>query len=147
MKNKDPLYGWDPELKLASCIIQDNKGNIFMGTATCHPQDFDMASEKTGCEIAHRRALINLLRAKRDELKIQLKALNQLYYSMNRSKFFNQNSYENRMLQRQIYLIKKDLTTIKEMLVVEQQDLRDYIKSKDLFYNKIRSYRQKNETV
>lgn len=59
-----------------------------------------MMSEKTGCEIAFRRAKIEVLKSYRDELKIKLEALRQLYYSMNQSNKFNEKSYENKMLQR-----------------------------------------------
>ena len=121
-------------------MLDGNK--VFTGIAKCHPDDSDMCSEKTGSEIACRRANIDALRSYRDELKIALKALNQLYYSMNKSKKFNAKSYENRMLQRQINLIKNDLTTTNEMIVSEQQNLRAYIKSKDIFYKATRARRQ-----
>ena len=61
--------------------------------------DQDMMSEKTGCEIANRRAEIMVLKGYvKNELKPRLRALKQLYYSMNRSKYFNEKSYENKML-------------------------------------------------
>ena len=84
MKN-EPIFTWDEDKLMASCIITD-KNQTFIGIAQCHPEDSDMASEKTGCEIAFRRAKINALRYFRDELIITLKAYNQLYYSMNQSK-------------------------------------------------------------
>ncbi len=57
---------------------------------------------------------------------------------MNRSSKFNENSYENRMLQRQIRLINFDLATINEILVYERENLRAYLKQKDEFYQKAR---------
>jgi queuine/archaeosine tRNA-ribosyltransferase len=92
---------------------------VFSGSARCHPDDTDMMSEKTGCEIALRRAKINTLKGYRDELKIALNTLNHLYYSMNKSKRFNEKSYENRMLQRRIRQITFDLATTKEMIASE----------------------------
>lgn len=102
-----------------------------------------MESEKTGCEIAFRRAKIEALKGYRDELKIKLKTLQQLYYSMNMSNKFNENSYENKMLQRQIRILKFDLDTTKEIIVNEKQNLKEYIKEKNNFYNTIRSKRNK----
>lgn len=141
MKNA-PIFNWDAESGVASCILSDGE-KVFTGFARCHPEDADMSSEKTGCEIALRRAKISALRGYRDELKTKLSALNQLYYSMNRSKRFNEKSYENIMLQRQIRQIDFDLTTTKEMIASEELSLRAYITSKDVFYTQTRKRRQK----
>ena len=141
MKN-EPIFTWDEVTGTASCILSDGE-KIFTGFANCHPEDNDMCSEKTGCEIALRRAKINALKDYRNEVKIRLSALNQLYYSMNRSKYFNKKSYENKMLQRQIRLTNFDLDTVKEMIVSEQQSLKSYIDEKEKFYNKTRLRRKK----
>ena len=138
----EPIFNWDEETGISSCILSDGE-KIYTGFAQCHPDDSDMKGQKTGCEIAFRRARINALRGYRDELKIQLKALNQLYYSMNLSYRFNEKSYENKMLQRQIRQINFDLATAKEMIATEQESLRVYIKEKDEFYNKTRMRRNK----
>ena len=138
----EPIFNWDEETGISSCILSDGE-KIYTGFAQCHPDDSDMKGQKTGCEIAFRRARINALRGYRDELKIQLKALNQLYYSMNLSYRFNEKSYENKMLQRQIRQIDFDLATAKEMIATEQESLRTYIKEKDEFYNKTRMRRNK----
>ena len=105
--------------------------------------DLLCAALTTGCEIALRRARINALRGYRDDLKIRLSALNQYYHSMNMSHRFNEKSYENKMLQRQIRQIKFDLDTTKEMIAGEELSLRAYIKSKDVFYTQTRKRRQK----
>ena len=141
MKNK-PIFEWDEEAGIASCILSDGE-KVYTGFAQCHPDDEDMKGQKTGCEIAFRRARINALRGYRDELKIRLSTLNQLYYSMNISYCFNEKSYENKMLQRQIRQINFDLATAKEMIATEQENLRAYIKEKDEFYNKTRLRRKK----
>ena len=140
MKN-EPIFTWDEDKLMASCILTD-RNQTFIGIAQCHPDDEDMSSEKTGCEIAFRRAKINALRSFRDELVTTLKAYNQLYYSINQSKEFNPNSYENKMLQRKIRMTNFDLDTTKEILVSEEQSLRAYIKSKDVFYTQTRKRRQ-----
>ena len=143
MKNK-PIFNWDEEAGVASCILSDGE-KIYTGFAQCHPDDEDMKGQKTGCEIAFGRARINALRGYRDELKIRLSTLNQLYHSMNISYRFNEKSYENKMLQRQIRQINFDLATAKEMIATEQENLRTYIKEKDEFYNKTRARRIKNK--
>lgn len=138
----EPIFSWDEEQGLASCILTDGK-QVYTGIAQCHPEDVDMMSEKTGCEIAFKRAKIEALRALRDELKIRLSTLKQLYHSMNISHRFNEKSYENKMLQRQIRNINFDLTTTKEIIASEEQNLRKYLKNKDEFYVKIRRMRKK----
>ena len=143
MKN-EPIFNWDEEAGIASCILSDGE-KVYTGFAQCHPDDEDMKGQKTGCEIAFRRARINALRGYRDELKIRLSTLKQLYHSMNISYRFNEKSYENKMLQRQIRMINFDLTTTKEMIATEEQNLRTYIQEKDEFYNKTRKRRAMRE--
>lgn len=136
---RKPLFSWqDGE---AICVLNDGK-KVFYGAASCHPNDEDMMNEKTGCEIAMRRAELKYYRYCRDNLKERLAALKQLYYTMNRSKYFNENSYENKMLQRQIRMIELDLATVREMIADGEQSLRTYIAEKDKFYNKIRKNRK-----
>lgn len=141
MKN-EPIFHWDENTGVSSCLLSDGE-KVYTGFAHCHPDDEDMKGEKTGCEIALRRAKIAALRGYRDELKIRLSALNQYYHSMNMSHRFNEKSYENKMLQRQIRQIKFDLDTTKEMIAAEELSLRTYIKSKDVFYTQTRKRRQK----
>ena len=140
MKN-EPIFSWNEETGTASCILGSNE-KIYTGFAQCHQDDADMKGEKTGCEIAFRRAKIHALRGYRDELKIKLSALNQLFYTMNKSKHFNPKSYENKMLQRQIRMTNFDLDTAKEMIATEEQNLREYIQKKDEFYNHTRARRK-----
>ena len=141
MINTRPIFEWDSETGKATCVLSDGK-KTYTGYAECHEDDRDMMSLKTGCEIALKRAEIQVLRAYRDELKIRLSALNQYYHSMNMSHRFNEKSYENRMLQRQIRMISFDLTTIKEEIATREQDVLSYIAEKEKFYKRIRHNRK-----
>lgn len=138
-----PEFHWDKDNGEAVCILIDEKKRRFVGTAYCHEDDRDMMSERTGCEIAYRRARIEQICAIRDcDIKPALAALKQLYFSMKHSKNFNPKSYENKMLQRHIRSLEFDLTTIKEMLAYEREELKDYIADKDKFYQKARSIKK-----
>ena len=142
---KQPIMKWDAEKRTAYYGLFDADGNLLEGYAYCHEDDLDMMNEKTGLEIARRRAEIKGYKAYKYKLKNKLQALNQLYYSMKHSKKFNPKSYENRMLQRQIQLINFDLETFKEMIVVEEQNLLTYLKEKEKFYKHIRHNRAKSQ--
>lgn len=139
-----PDVHWDAETNTATCVLTDAYDKKYIGVAVCHPDDEDMASEKTGCEIALRRANIEYIKSIRDQIKHELGALEHLYYVMNRSKQFNPKSYENIMLQRQIRLKKTDLATIKDMLTKEQENLRWYVNEKEKLYKRIRFNRKVN---
>lgn len=144
MKN-EPMFEWNPEAGTATCVLTDGN-NIFLGVATCGPDDRDMMSEKTGCQIAMYRAKIDYLKHLRDnEFKPKLAALKQLYYSINQSKHFNNNSYETKMLCRQIYLTNSDLTLIKEEIANTKYELNSYLEKKKEFYKTIRERRQKGK--
>lgn len=140
MPKYKPEFTWDSETGTAVCVLKDDKNRVFIGEATCHPNDTDMMSERTGCELAFRRAKLQYYRTVRDaELRPALGALKQLYYSMKHSSNFNEKSYENKMLQRQIRLTEFDLATANEMIAYEYQGITDYIKGKDKLYQKIRN--------
>lgn len=145
-KHNEPRFEWDPEEGIATCILTDGD-NIFLGMAQCSEEDKDMMSEKTGYEIAISRAKIDYLKHIRDNiLKPRLAALKQLYFSINQSKQYNEKSYENIMLCRQIHMTDTDLTVIKEDLARTKENLKDYIKQKGEFYKKVREERAKDKT-
>lgn len=145
MKQIKPIFHYDKETGCSTCIIETKYGK-FSGTACCHPDDMDMASEKVGCEIAYSRAAIDSLKYERDNvIKPSLKALKQLYYSMNRSKKFNPKSYEYKMLKRQIECWKFDLAVIGDMIDTERTWIRDYINTKEALYQNIRANRNNGQ--
>ena len=143
----EPTFEWVEELGQTTCVIEDKQGHIFIGTATCHDDDQDMKSRRTGEEIAYRRARIEQMQHIRENVKLELQALNQLYYSMKHSTHFNPKSYENKMLQRQIRGKTFDLDTIKEMLATERENLKNMLQEKDKFYNQVRAHRSKAKTI
>ena len=145
MKQIKPIFHYDKETGCSTCVIKTKYGK-FSGTACCHPDDMDMASEKVGCEIAYSRAAIDSLKYERDNvIKPSLKALKQLYYSMNRSKKFNPKSYEYKMLKRQIECWEFDLAVINDMINTERTWIRDYINTKEALYQNIRANRNSGQ--
>ena len=145
MKKIKPIFHYDKETGCSTCVIETKYGK-FSGTACCHPDDMDMASEKVGCEIAYSRAAIDSLKYERDNvIKPSLKALKQLYYSMNRSKRFNPKSYEYKMLRRQIECWEFDLSIINDMIDTERTWIRNYINTKEALYQNIRANRNNGQ--
>lgn len=141
---KRPFFEWDAETGSALCILYYND-KVFVGQAKCHTSDMDMCSEKTGQQIALMRAEIKYLtHIKDNEILPALKALKQLYYSMNKSKKFNEKSYEVKMLNRQINLYEADYDNLKTVIYDKKQALISFIKKKDEFYQQIRANRTKN---
>ena len=140
-----PKFEWYEEDRQAICKLHTKYGT-FTGIANCHPDDEDMMSEKVGCEIAYSRAAIESLKYERDNvIKPSLKALKQLYYSMNRSKRFNPKSYEYKMLKRQIECWEFDLAVISDMIDTERTWIRDYINTKEALYQNIRANRNNGQ--
>lgn len=147
MKKEKVIYNYNGDTGIAFCTIYEY-GLEFMGAALCHPDDKDMKSERTGCEIANRRAYIHLLCHERDNIIVpQLKALKQLYYSINRSKNFNKKGYVEKALYRHIRMLEHDLTAIKAEIATERQSLKDYINGKEKFYQRHRAYLSYEKTI
>ena len=139
-KKKEPKFTYKDNYTKCE-VIDDKYGRKYTGEAYCHPDDADFQSLITGSTIAEMRALINTMVAYKNDLRIKLEALYQLYYSMNQSKKFNKESYEAKMLFRQIKLLKQDLSAAKEQIELYKQDLNTYMKDKDNVYKYLR---QKN---
>lgn len=124
--------------KLAICYLYD-QNMVFVGEATCHEDDLDMASERTGCYIAEGRAIIKRLQhIKNNIIKPELKALKNALNVLNQSSKCNPKSQEIRILRKQIKVKENDLATVKAEIAMEKQYLSDYIKNKEIIYNKIR---------
>ncbi len=139
----EPHFYFNSDDGSSMCIIE-TKNKTFVGTAYCAEADRDMMSEKVGCEIAYHRAIIKCLNSHRDELKIKIAALQEYYYTMNKSKYFDKKSYPIRRLDRQIELLTDELETTKELVKKEQDFLKHYMEDKAEFYTKIRKNRKAN---
>ena len=139
-------YSYDATSGIAYCEIKAY-GTTFHGTAFAHPDDMDLCSEKTGCQIAGWRAYIQLLCYERDHIILpQLEAYKQLYHSMNRSKHFNSKSYEAKMLYKAIKRAEADLKETRQALAIERRALREYIAGKDKLYQRIRAREGQKDT-
>ena len=126
------------ENNIAVCTLTDSKNRVFIGQAFCHPDDLDFASEITGCEIAHRRAMIKAKRRERDDIKVALETLQQFDKILKNSLKFNQYTYQYKMLCRLIKRTTLELTTVKQEIATEIKKLKDYIETKDKIHNYIR---------
>lgn len=134
--------------KVTKCIIHINGKGVFTGYAICHEDDADMKSELTGKHISYQRAYIKYLKyCSRCEVKPALAALKQLYYSMNKSKYYNDSSYEVKMLKAQMAMKETELDLINEEIRIAETDLDSYIKVKEEKYKLIRAWREGSETL
>lgn len=133
-------FEWEEKFGVTKCTIDDK----FTGTAICNFIDYDMKNRKVGEEIAYNRALIKYLKYdKNNRIIPSLKAVRQVYYSMNQSKKFNSDSYEAKMLRRQIENWEYELSLTIDAIETTEDYIRLYIKHKDEYYQHIRKKRNK----
>ena len=145
--NRQPQYLWNENTGTAIATIF-YKIYTFTGEAHCHPDDQDMMSKLTGQTIAEYRATLKYLRFIRDcEIQPQLKSLKQLYYSINRSKYFNTKSYETKMLFRQINILEEDLKETKYLINVIKKELTAYLNIKEHDHATLRNFLKKRKLV
>ena len=134
-------HSYDEETGISRIVLITDLGKV-IGEAKCHPDDKDMCGMITGATIAGYRATLNYFKLCKRKYKTRLKALDDLYYSMNQSKKFNKNSYENKMLlrhrQKTIAIIEEIQSEMEEI----NKQLKQYIESKENFFNKIREKRK-----
>ena len=142
----EPTFEWDEENGLALCVLFDGE-HYFTGTAFCCEEDLDMCSQRTGEEIALRRARIEYLKFYRDSLKNQLKGLQQFLSSIKQSYKFNNKSFETIKLFKHINRLSFDLNYAKELIKNERELLYKYIEDKEIFYKKLRKVREKKQST
>lgn len=136
------IYDYDKDALKSNCIIENNS-IIGIGNATCHPDDKDIANERTGMTIAENRAYIHYLQNyKATYLRPALTALTHAYSTMCHSKKFNPYSYEAKRLRKEIKNIQKEIN--KTSCSIENIKIRtkEYINDKDKM---AQLYRTKNK--
>lgn len=127
----------------AHCIIT-YKNQQFHGYATCHPDDYDFESEKTGQTIAEYRAEIMLIKhIRNNEIRPAYEAIRHLYLSLPTSKIHDPKSYESHRIRREYYRLQNDLAAANNRLAQLKENLKWYIAEKENFYQKIRKARNK----
>lgn len=137
---QDTKYMYYENTHTSIVTLVDTYGRQYTGVAMLADEDEDMASEYTGQSIAETRAFIEFYKRWIScELKPQLRALEQLYYSMDRSKKYNGGHYEAYMLNRAIKRTKEDIVSCKEAIDNLKNYLSFYIEEKEKLYQRIRS--------
>lgn len=139
--NNTPQFYFNPDDGSSMCIIS-SKNKTYIGTAQCSDNDRDMMNEKTGCEIAYHRATINMLKDQKDNLVIELQGLKKYYYTVCRSKHYDDNSYMANMLKRQIEMREESVEELKNIIIDEKNKLINYMNKKAKFYESVRKSRK-----
>lgn len=143
---KAPIVYWDEDLGISQYVITDSDRTVHVGAAKCSPKDQDMKSEKTGATIAEMRAKIAYLKYERNnKIKPELKALKKFWNTINKSKYYDANSYPVQMLLRSIQRCENDLIYNKDEVNALKENLHAYIEQKGIFYKKVREMRDINK--
>lgn len=132
-------FDYDPELHRTTCRRQVHN-KIYVGTAQCHPHDYDFENTLTGQHYAYTRSMLKEMCELRDVYKIQLKTLKHLY------NIFEQNcgdlsSSECYYLRKQMQYVQRDIDEMKDLIKETRNDLRTTIAEKDRLYSKLRENR------
>ena len=121
------------------CYINDK----YVGVATCHPDDMDMFSQRTGENIAYLRAKIKMYQDEKRAIKLQLKSINHLYSTIKDSKYYNVNGYVENRINNHIQYYNNDLLCIDEDINYLKESLSNYLKQMNEFFPKVRKLRSK----
>ena len=137
---RDIKYMYYENTGTSIVTLVDQYGRQYTGIAAVADDDDDMKSEYTGYTIAETRAFIEFYqRWIHCELKPQLRAQKQLYYSMNRSKKYHPGHYEAYMLNRSIKRIEADIEHCRQCISNLKEYVNFYIEEKEHLYQRIRS--------
>lgn len=143
MSDPKVTFTYDPDLHKTTCErAVHNK--IYIGTAKCHPHDYDFENRLTGQHYAYTRSMIQEMCQLRDTYRIQLKTLNHLYNIYEQSPNIDLSSEECYYLRRQIQTAQRDLDEMKSLIDATRKDLRLTIAEKDKLYAKLRTNRSRS---
>lgn len=138
-------FFWDTDNRVCSCVLTAH-GVEFYGIATCHPNDEDMKSVRTGEIIAFNRAYIKYLQHMRNtQVDPILKVLTDLYKNMASSHRFNSKSFEAIQLYKEIKYYEENKRVINQLIKDTREYLKNYINEKDKFYQRMRKSKENDE--
>lgn len=127
MKSK---YKWDDVRKIATYSIYYNN-KVFTGYAFSHPNDEDLANEKTGLTIAEMRAEIKLYKHIRDcEVIPAYKCLKHLNHIIGQGEH-NKKNRETRLLYREMIRLEKEIIVYTEEIKKINAKIKSYIEEKE----------------
>lgn len=145
MKLKKPIFGWDEETGVATCVLYDNKNHTYAGIAHCHPNDKDMCSKLVGFQIAYKRAYITFLKKLKNILSDRKHFLEVIIKEMKDSPYFSEKDFGVRKINKELNKLENNLINTKIFIKKMDKELSEYIADKEEFYQKIRTKRAKGQ--
>lgn len=143
MNDTKITFAYDPELHKTTCTrAVHNK--FYIGTAQCHPHDYDFENKLTGQHYAYTRSMLREMAQYRDEYKAQLKILKHLYNIYEQNPAISMDSEECYYLRRQIQVLERNVNDMKSLISETRSNLRNTIEEKDKLYAKLRAARNSN---
>lgn len=107
---------------LCTLTIGDKK---YCGHAECHTDDIPIFSQRLGEKLAYDRASMDYLRDERNKINEQIKSLKHLLSIYNQSQKTNKESYEYKMLQKQINTYIRDSKELSKIIKeIKEEDIK-----------------------
>lgn len=121
------------------------KYGTFTGTCKAHPEDYDIASEFTGCEIAERKAYIKALKAHCRFVSAEIKTLEDLHKRLMCCKDFDYNSFEARQIRKVTYEKKEELSSYKNIIEGYKAGIENYLQTRRAKIEKMRKIQESKD--
>lgn len=136
-------FSYDPETHTTTCTRRV-RDTYFVGTAKCHPQDYDFENKLTGEHYSYMRTVIKEAQQVRDEYKQQLKILKHVYSLFEQNNQIDLHSQECYYVKKQIENVQNNINEFKELIGALKENLYLTIENKNEMYIKIRKARVGN---
>ena len=137
-----PNYFWDEKTGVMICEIE-YQGNTFKGMAVCHEDDADFKSELVGSNLAYERAYIKLFKYLKKTEKARLDVLLNVYNSMAQSYRFNPDSFEAKILKKNIHRTEQVVNALNDTIKEMNDSVRPQIDRYEDFFKKVRLKRER----
>lgn len=135
---------WTFEPDRFSRVSIEHKGQIYEGTAKCHPDD--IWSEFTGCKFAELRAMKKALKAQYKEEKLKLDAIKNFITAVGQYKNFDNESPTAKAMYRQYNRRIKQLKEIASDIAAIDDIIKARLKSLEIIEEKRKNSKESKKS-
>lgn len=143
MNNKLIYSNYDSETGKSIVIIR-NKYGTFKGKVYIDQEDKKYESKFFGCRLAEIKAVIKCYKYQKNNIKEQLKSLQQLDLDFQKMKEYNNKSFEARRLKRRIFELKQKEQEIENKISTCKDVYQKEIASRNLITETFKNVEKNN---
>ena len=132
------------EISGYSQVVIEYKGKLYVGSATCHPEE-EFRSKFAGCRYAELRAKIKALKAERRKMRQECELLRKFVAACGLCKNFDKDTKTAKVVYRQLNTKIREVNKLTDKINNLLEDLEIGIKQRDIVNKALQNKRSKKD--